>query len=77
MGPGAWYQRGKHNYRDFYSKTPITDGLIFFFATKLVDECPPDIGNHGDVDDGVQHPVEQGEGQSPVEPLGGRYGGAL
>ena len=42
------------------------------FATKFVDECLPNIGDHGDVDDRVEHPVEEGQGEGPVEPLGGQ-----
>ena len=57
--------------RGFYSKSPITN-FPLSFATKLVDECLPNIGDHGDVDDRVEHPVEEGEGEGPVEPLGGQ-----
>ena len=42
------------------------------FATKLVFKCLPNIGDHGNVDDRVEHPVEEGEGEGPVEPLGGQ-----
>ena len=63
----------KRKYWDFYSKTDFP----LSFATKLVDECLPDTGDHSDVDDGVQHAVEEGEGQGPVEPLGGQYGDAV
>ena len=49
----------------------MSSTLISFilFAPKLPDKCLSDIGYHSDVNDRVEHPVEQGDGQSPVQPL--------
>ena len=69
-------QREEQEHRDFYSTTSMTN-FPSSFATKLVDKCLSDTGDHSDVDDGVQHPVEEGEGQGPVKPLGGHNGGAV
>ena len=44
-------------------------------VANLVGERLPDGGDHGDVDDRVEHPVEQGQGQGPVQPHGARYRG--
>ena len=46
---------------------------FILFAPKLLDKCLSDIGDHSNVDDRVEHPVEQGDGQSPVQPLGRRH----
>ena len=67
-------QREEQEHRDFYSTTPATN-FLSSFAAKLVDECLPNIGDHGNVDDRVEHPIEEGEGQGPVEPLGGHQRG--
>ena len=64
-------QRKEQEHRDFDSKTSVTN-FPSSFATKLVFKCLPNIGDHGNVDDRVEHPVEEGEGEGPVEPLGGQ-----
>ena len=43
--------------------------FLLSFAAKLVEKGLPDIGDHGNVDDRVEHPVEQADGQSPVKQL--------
>ena len=58
------------------SGTEKSSTVISFilFAPKLLDKCLSDIGDHSNVDDRVEHPVEQGDGQSPVQPLGRQHG---